>query len=334
MQLQIGENTTQGDSTHGNLALGRQAAAENMDQLRAIVEDAQVVIVTAGLGGGTGTSVAPVVASLAREQDALTICVVTRPFQAEGKKRDESAEIGLQELHNTESQRADAVMTIPNEQVLELINNHESLQDVLQGSNEILINGICAFTDTIRCTGEISVDLDDIKQFVSEQTNIQMSIGKARGENRATIAAQNAMSSPLLSGNRIADAMRVIISIESPSNFDMHEFNEALTILTDKSEIEYCIFGMKHKEELEQSGEVVITVIACMPNSKKNQETEPSESIQDDTTGEEIETSLNSSEYANQVNYSEYDLSQHLSNDASLVRSTIENSVSTAVKDQ
>lgn len=334
MQLQIGADTTQGDGTHGNLAIGRQAAAESMDQLRSIVEDAQVVIVTAGLGGGTGTSVAPVVASLAREQDALTICVVTRPFQAEGKKRDESAEIGLQELHNTASQRADAVVTIPNEQVLEIINNHVSLQDVLQGSNEILIQGICAITDMTICPGEVNVSLDDIKEFVREQANIQMSIGKASGENRATIAAQNAMSSPLLSGNRIADALKVIISIAAPPNFDMHEFDEAMTILLDKSETGECMFGMAYKDELEQSGEVVVTVIACMPDKKKKQETEPSDSIQDDATGEEIETSLSSSEYANQVNYGEYDLSQHLSNDASLVRSTIEDSVSTAFKDQ
>lgn len=334
LQLQIGVNTTQGDGTHGNLALGRQAAAENMDQLRSIVEDAQVVIVTAGLGGGTGTSVAPVVASLAQEQEALTICVVTRPFHAEGKKHDESAEIGLQELHNTASQRADAVVTIPNEQVLEIINNHVSLQDVLQGSNEILIQGISAITDMTICSGEINVSLDDIKEFVREQANIQISIGKASGENRATIAAQNAMSSPLLSGNRIADAMKVIVSVAAPPNFDMHEFNEAMTTLTDKSAIGECMFGVRFKEELEQSGEVVITVIACMPNRKKNQETEPSDSIQDDATGEKIETSLNSSEYANQVDFSQYDLSQHLSNDASLVRSTIENSVSTAVKDQ
>ncbi len=334
MQMQIGANTTHGDGTHGNLALGRQAAAEGMDQLRSIVEDAQVVIVTAGLGGGTGTSVAPVLASLAREQDALTICVVTRPFHAEGKKRDDSAEIGLQELHNTASQRADAVMTIPNEQVLEIINNHVSLQDVLKESNEILINGISAFTDIVRCTGEISVTVDDIKQFVSEQANIQMSIGKASGENRAKIAAQNAMSSPLLSGNRIADAMRVLIGIEAPSSFDQHELADAMITLTDKSEMESCIFGMTHKDELEQSGEVVITVIACMPDDKKKQDSKPSESIQDDATGEKIGTSLSSSEYANQVNYSEYDLSQHLSNDASIVRSTIENSVSTTVKNQ
>ena len=247
--------------------------------IRSIVEDAQVVIVTAGLGGGTGTSVAPVVASLAQEQDALTVCLVTRPFHAEGKKRGESAEVGLQELHKDSSESLDAVITIPNEQVLELINNHESLQDVLKESNDILIKGICAFTDTIRCTGEISVDLDDIKQFVNEQANIQMSIGKARGENRAVIAAQNAMSSPLLSGDRIADAMKVIISVAAPPNFDMHEFNDAMTVLTDKSEIGECIFGVTKKDELEQSGEVVITVIACMPNSKKNQETEPSESI-------------------------------------------------------
>ena len=319
---------------HGNLALGRQAAAESMDQLRSIVEDAQVVIVTAGLGGGTGTSVAPVVASLAREQEALTICVVTRPFHAEGKKRDESAEIGLQELHNTVSQRADAVVTIPNEQVLEIINNHVSLQDVLKESNEILIQGICAITDMTICHGEVNVSLDDIKEFVREQANIQMSIGKASGENRATIAAQNAMSSPLLSGNRIADALKVIISIESPPSFDMHELDEAITTLTDKSEIGQCMFGLKFKDELEQSGEVMVTVIACMPSKKKDQDSEPSESIQDDTSGEKIETSLSSSEYANQVNFSQYDLSQHLSNDASIVRSTIENSVSTAVKNQ
>ena len=334
VQLQIGENTTQGDGTHGNLALGRQAAAENMDQLRSIVEEAQAVFVIAGLGGGTGTSVAPVVASLAQEQNALTVCIVTRPFQAEGKKRGESAEVGLQELHKDPSQSLDAVITIPNEQVLEIINNGPPLQDVLRGNNEILIQGISAITDMVLCSGEISVSIDDIKEFVSEQGIIQMSIGKACGENRATIAAQNAMSSPLLSGNRIADAKRVIISIAAPPNFDRHELDEAVTILLDKSEIGEVMFGMTKKDELEQSDEVLITVIACMPSNKKNQDSEPSKSIQDDTTGENIEKSISSSEYANQVNFSQYDLSQHLSNDASLVRSTIEDSVSTAVEAQ
>ena len=332
VQLQIGENTTQGDGTHGNLALGRQAAAENMDQLRSIVEGAQVVFVIAGLGGGTGTSVAPVVASLAQEQDALTVCIVTRPFHAEGKKRYESAEVGLQELHKDPSQSLDAVIIIPNEKVLEIINSGPPLPDVLQGNNEILIQGICAITDLVLCSDqEIGVSIDDIKEFVREQGIIQMSIGKASGENRATIAAQKAMSSPLLSGNRIADAKRVIISIAAPPNFDAHELAEAVAILTDNSEIEGCIFGLANKHELEQSDEVLITVVACMPSNKKNQEAETSKSIQDDTTGENIEKSISSSEYANQVNFSQYDLSQHFSNDASLVRSTIEDCVATTV---
>ena len=334
VQLQIGENTTHGDGTHGNLALGRQAAAENMDQLRSIVEEAQAVFVIAGLGGGTGTSVAPVVASLAQEQNALTVCIVTRPFHAEGKKRDESAEVGLQELHKDPSQSLDAVITIPNEQVLEIINSGPPLPDVLQGNNEILIQGICAITDMVEgAREEISVSIDDIKEFVRDQGILQMSIGKASGENRAMIAAQNAMSSPLLSGNRIADAKRVIISVAAPPNFDEHELGEAVTILLDKSEIEECMFGMTKKDALEQSDEVLITVIACMPSHKKNQDSETSKSIQDDTTGENIEKSISSSEYANQVNFSQYDLSQHLSNDASLVRSTIEDSVSIAVED-
>ncbi len=334
VQLQIGENTTQGDGTHGNLALGRQAAAENMDQLRSIVEEAQAVFVIAGLGGGTGTSVAPVVASLAQEQDALTVCIVTRPFQAEGKKRSESAEVGLQELHKDPSQSLDAVITIPNEQVLEIINNGPPLPDVLQGNNEILIQGISAITDMVSGSREeIAVSIDDIKEFVREQAIIQMSIGKASGENRATIAAQNAMSSPLLSGNRIADAKRVIISIAAPPNFDMQEFDEAICVFIDKSQLETeeVMFGMTKKDELEQSDEVLITVIACMPSNKKNQDSEPSKSIQDDTTRENIEKSISSSEYANQVNFSQYDLSRHFSNDASLVWSTIEDSVSTAV---
>ena len=334
VQLQIGENTTQGDGTHGNLALGRQAAAEHMDQLRSIVEKAQAVFVIAGLGGGTGTSVAPVVASLAKEQNALTFCIVTKPFHAEGKKRGESAEVGLQELHKDPSQSLDAVITIPNEKILEIINNGPPLQDVLRGNNEILIQGISAITDMILGTREeISVSIDDIKEFVSEQGTIQMSIGKASGENRATIAVQNALSSPLLSGNRIADAMSVIISIAAPRNFNMHELDEALTAFIDKSEIEtkMSIPGLIYRDELEPSDEVLITVIVCMPSHKKNQDSETSKSIQDDTTGENIEKSISSSEYANQVNFSQYDLSQHFSNDASLVRSTIEDSVAMPV---
>ena len=200
-------------------------------------------------------------------------------------------------------------------------------------NNEILIQGISAITDMVLGTRDvISVSIDDIKEFVSEEGFLQMSIGKASGENRARVAAQNALSSPLLSGNRIVDAMRVIVSIAAPPNFDMYELDEAITAIIDKGqpEVAKCIFGLANKHELEQSDEVLITVIACMPSNKKNQDSETSKSIQDDTTGENIEKSISSSEYANQVNFSQYDLSQHLSNDASLVRSIIEDSVSTA----
>lgn len=335
IQLQIGANSSQGLGTNGSLELGRQAAAENLEQLRSIVEDTELVFVIAGLGGGTGTAVAPIVASLAREHDALTICLATRPFHAEGNARDKIADVGLQEMLTSSSPSADAVIAIPNEQVLELINSELSLPDILLKSDEILIQGISVITNIVLETGEINVDLDDIKQVMRDQSTVKMSIGKATGENRATIAAQNAMSSPLLEGDRIADATNIIVIVNSPENFTMYELNEAMEVLVNKSSSQDCIFGLVYKDELEQSDEVLITVIACMPDSLKGQESSPSTETQKAATDKDRKgTSSDLRDIAEADKHNAYDLSELMNNDPSKVRGVIESGVSATVQNK
>ena len=334
-QLQIGDNITQGHGTEGNLELGRQAAAENMDQLRSIVEGTELVFVIAGLGGGTGTAVAPVVASLAREQDALTICLATRPLHSEGINRNDNADVGLQEMLTSESPSADAVIAIPNERVLEVINNDLSLGQVLLKSDEILIQGISVITDIVKETGEINVDLEDIKKLMRDQATTRMSFGKAKGENRAAKAAQIAMSSPLLEGSSIAEASKIIISVSAPPNFTMDEVDKTMRTLTEKSEISECIFGMKYKDELVPSDEVIVTVIACMPENLRGQHSSPSTQLEAAATDVDVKgSSVKSDESAEELKYDADNLAHLLSHDPSFVRDAIEDEVSVAVKNQ
>ena len=326
-QVQIGVNTVQGQSTDGSLELGKRAAAENMDELRTIVSDAKMVIVIAGMGGGTGTGVAPVLTSLAREQGALTVCFVTRPFDAEGEHRAEQAVYGLQELQNGPYPRPDAIIVVPNQRILDLIDRELPMQEAFQKSDEILVQGVQCIANILVETGEINIDFDDIQSVLRDQGTILMGIGKAKGENRAKIAAENAISSPLLEENKIDRAVGMIINIASPPNFTMHELDQAMKVIAETCENAQPIFGLVYKNELEISDEVLVTVMASGVDSQSDQTPPISSSKGGDTPRQDSVISLSSgSEFVHLHNHSEYSLLDGACRIPDMVQWAIENS--------
>lgn len=326
-QVQIGVNTTQGLSADGNLELGRRAAAENMPELRSTVSDAEMVIVIAGMGGGTGTSVTPIIASLAREQDALTVCFVSRPFDSEGEHRAEQAEYGIQQLQSGFQPQADAVIVVPNQRILELIDQELPMQEVFQKSDETLIQGIKTITDILAESGEINIDLDDIQSVLRDQGTVLMGIGKAKGENRAKIAAQNAISSPLLEENSIARDGMCIVNIASPPNFTMHELDQAMTAIIETCENTQPIFGLVYKDELESSDEVLVTLLASGIDLPTGQSAAISSSERGASTEQgSIITPSTASEFVHLHNHSEYSLLDGACRIPDMVQWAIENS--------
>ncbi len=257
-QLQIGINTTNGLGAGANPEVGRKAAEEDREHLQKIVEDANMVFVTAGMGGGTGTGAAPLIASLARERGALTIGVVTRPFNFEGMRRAEAAETGLEELRAS----ADSVIVVPNQRLMDAMDRKLPIQEALRVGDEILLHGVQSISDIITEAGEINVDFADVESIMREAGSALMGMGRATGDNRAQAAAQQAISSPLLEETDINGAYGMIVNITSPPDFMMHELDEAMQVIQDAATDAQIIFGLVYKDSLELGDEVLVTVIA------------------------------------------------------------------------
>ncbi|MDE0634395.1 MAG: DNA polymerase III subunit alpha [Candidatus Poribacteria bacterium] len=325
--VQIGINTVQGQSTEESLELGKRAAAESIDALRSIVSDAKMVIVIAGMSGGTGTCVAPVLASLAREHGALTVCFVTRPFDSEGEHRAEKAEYGLQQLQGGLQPQSDAVIVVPNQRILELVDQELSMPEAYQKSDEILVQGVNAIAEILVKTGEINIDFDDIQETLRDQGTVLMGIGKAEGENRAKIAAENAITSPLLEENNIAGDAVMIVNIASPPNFTMHELDQAMKVIVETCENARPIFGLVYKDELEANDEVLVTVIASGLDSQSDQ-TRPTTSSEGigTTTQDSVISPSSGSEFVHLHNHSEYSLLDGACRIPDMVQWAIENS--------
>lgn len=257
-QLQIGINTTHGLGAGANPDVGRKAAEEDREHLEKIVEDANMVFVTAGMGGGTGTGAAPLIASLARERGALTIGVVTRPFNFEGMRRAEQAEDGLQELRSS----ADSVIIVPNQRLMDAMDRKLPIQEALRVGDQILLHGVQSISDIITEAGEINVDFADVESIMRDAGSALMGMGRATGDNRAQIAAQQAISSPLLEETDITGAYGMIVNITSPPDFMMHELDEAMQVIQEAATDAQIIFGLVYKDAMELGDEVLVTVIA------------------------------------------------------------------------
>ncbi len=257
-QIPIGLNTTEGLGSGADPEIGRKAAEEDREQLQTIVENANMVFITAGMGGGTGTGAAPLIASQAKERGALTIAVVTRPFDFEGQRRSTTAETGLEELR----QAADSVIVVPNQRLIDTMDRKLPIREAFRIGDEVLLHGVKSISDIVTESGEINVDFADVESIMREAGSALMGMGHATGDSRATIAAEQAISSPLLEQTNIAGAVGMIVNITAPPDFMMHELNEAMQVIKDVAPDAQIIFGLVYKDELELDDEVLVTVIA------------------------------------------------------------------------
>ena len=257
VKLQIGSKLTKGLGAGADPDVGRQAALEDTDKLIQALDGADMVFVTTGLGGGTGTGAAPVIASLASELGALTIAVVTKPFRFEGRKRQTQAEAGLDSLREC----VDTVITIPNERLLSIINRSTTFNDAFCTADDVLRQAIQGISDLILVPGLINLDFADVKTIMAGMGIAMMGTGLAEGDDRALEAAKRAISSPLLEGAAVDGARGVIINVTGGPDLSLIEVSEASSIIQEAAHEEAnIIFGAVIDPSLQ--GKVKITVIA------------------------------------------------------------------------
>jgi cell division protein FtsZ len=256
-KLQLGVNLTKGLGAGSDPEMGRQAALENSEEIGGMFEDADMVFVTAGMGGGTGTGAAPVIAQLAKEKGALTVGVVTKPFHFEGKKRMSQAEMGLMELRSS----VDTLITIPNQRLLGVVGRHAGIGDAFKTADNVLKQAVKGISDLILTPGLINLDFADVKTIMSVGGMAIMGSGSAEGEDRAIEAAQNAISSPLLEDTSIEGAKGVLINITGGQDMSLFEIDEASTLIQKKAHQDaHIIFGAVVDEKMKK--ELRVTVIA------------------------------------------------------------------------
>ena len=254
--LQIGKKLTRGLGAGGNPAVGQKAAEESRDEIAAAVGNADLVFITAGMGGGTGTGAAAVVADVAKEAGALTVGVVTRPFKFEGRQRTGKAEEGIAALQS----RVDTLIIIPNDRILDVIPENTPLQDAFREADDILRQGVQGISDIITIPGLINVDFADVRAVMADAGSALMGIGVGSGKSRATEAATTAISSPFLESS-VKGARGVVFNITGGTDLTLHEVNAAAEIIYDVVDPNAnIIFGAVIDKEMQ--GEVRITVIA------------------------------------------------------------------------
>ncbi len=255
-KLHIGKTTTRGLGAGMDPEVGAKAAEENQNEIRDLIKDADMVFVTCGLGGGTGTGAAPIVAGMARDSGALTVAVVTKPFSFEGAQRREIAERG----YNSLKDKVDAIVTIPNDRLLQIIDKKTSLLEAFKICDDILRQGVQGIAELITIPGLINVDFADVKTIMKDTGSALMGIGQGSGENRAIEAAKSSISSPMLELS-IDGAKGILFTIVGGPGLGMHEINEAAKIITQSADPSAkIIFGAVVDENMKD--EVKITVIA------------------------------------------------------------------------
>lgn len=255
-KIQIGEKLTRGLGAGGNPEVGEKSVDETKEEIANVFKDADMVFVTAGMGGGTGTGAAPKVAGIAKEMGILTVGVVTKPFLFEGKKRMSNAEMGIAEL----KKHVDTLVIIPNNKLLSIIDKKTTMVEAFRKADEILRQGVSGITDLISSPGIINLDFADVRTIMSDKGIAHMGIGVGTGENKAEMAAKTAISSPLLE-TTIAGAKYVLINIAGDSNLGLLEAGEAASIISEAIDPDAeIIFGTTLNEELDDK--VIVTVIA------------------------------------------------------------------------
>jgi cell division protein FtsZ len=256
-RIQLGEQLTRGLGAGANPSVGRDAALETVEQLRELLTGQDMVFVTAGMGGGTGTGGAPVVAGVARELGILTVGVVTKPFMFEGAKRLQRAEEGIKELKKS----CDTVVVIPNQRLLSLVDKSTPLTEAFKIADDILRQAVQGIADLITVPGLINVDFADVRAVMSHMGRAVMGMGSSKGSNRAVEAAQKAISSPLLEDGSVEGARGVLINISGGSSLSLHEVTDAASIIQELADPSAnIIFGSVIDDRFGE--DVVVTVIA------------------------------------------------------------------------
>ena len=256
-KVQLGPERTRGLGAGAKPEVGKEAALESKDRLRDALEGSEMIFVTAGMGGGTGTGAAPVVASIARELGALTVGVVTKPFQYEGKRRLTHAEEGLQELRKN----VDTLLVIPNQRLLGLVDKATPLLEAFKVADDVLRQAIQGIADIITTTGHVNVDFADVRTVMTYMGRAVMGMGVSRGPNRALEAAQKSISSPLLEEGNVQGARGVLLNITGGPSLSLHEVDEASSIIKEAADPDAnIIVGQVINPDL--GDELIITVVA------------------------------------------------------------------------
>ena len=255
--LQLGRSITQGLGAGADPEIGRQAALEDRDRIMDVLDGADMIFITSGMGGGTGTGAAPIVAQVAKEMGILTVAVVTRPFAFEGKKRSKIADEGINEL----GQFVDSLITIPNEKLLAVLGRDISLLNAFGAANDVLLGAVQGIAELITCPGLINVDFADVRTVMSEMGMAMMGTGKAQGEDRAAVAAEAAVSSPLLEDVNLSGARGILVNITAGMDMTIGEFDEVGNIVKQfASDNATVVVGTVIDPDM--SGEMRVTIVA------------------------------------------------------------------------
>jgi len=256
-KIQIGSSITKGLGSGSNPEIGRRAVEEDRDKIAKALEGADMVFITAGMGGGTGTGGAPLVARISKDMGALTVGVVTKPFSFEGRRRMRQAEEGIKLL----KENVDTLIVIPNDRLLQVVDENTSMLDAFKISDEVLLHGIQGITDIVVEPGLINVDFADVRMIIENAGSAIMGVGRASGENRAIKAAERAINSPILDTN-IKGAKGILFNVSGSPNLTLHEVNKAAEIIAQAANSDAnIIFGSVINPEL--NDEIKITVIAA-----------------------------------------------------------------------
>jgi cell division protein FtsZ len=262
-KIRVGKNLTRGLGAGADPSIGQRAAEEDKEEITRVLANSDMVFITAGMGGGTGTGGAPVVANIAKSLGALVVGIVTRPFTHEGKKRSAQAEYGIEELRK----HVDTLIVIPNQRLLTIVEKATPITEAFEIANAVLYNATRGISDIITVPGLINVDFADVRRVMREMGDALMGTGTATGEHRAIEAAQNAISSPLLEGVQITGAQKLLVNITGGGNLSLHEVDEATGVIHEAAggDVE-VIAGVVIDNNMED--EIMITVIATGFNKK------------------------------------------------------------------
>jgi cell division protein FtsZ len=257
VRMPLGSKLTGGLGAGGKPEVGEKAAQEDREEIKELIQGADMVFITAGMGGGTGTGAAPVIAEIAREMNVLTVAVVTKPFDFEGRRKGGLAEDGIRKLRGA----VDTLITIPNQHLLRIVERRTPIKDAFLLADDVLRQGVQGISDLITKPGEINIDFADVKTIMNGQGDALMGIGVGEGDNRAVDAATNAINNPLLEDARIEGAKGILVSVSGGPDFSLTEYEEVLNIITaNAADDALIIVGSSVDESMDN--EVKVTVIA------------------------------------------------------------------------